>query len=368
MKNISLLTIVILMGCEPFVSEFDDVSDAIMYEASSKTSADVPDKVKVVTWNIRFGIGRFPFFGDSCGDSVILDNQSIGRIMSAIADTLTAMDPDIVLIQEADVNSKRTGYMDQVQYLLDNTNLNYGCYGSMWKADYIMSDGIGRVDAGNAILSKFELTDAERIPLRLRGDQDPAIQYFYLRRNIVKAKIPELAIGASSLFAVNIHATAFATDDTKEQHINTYISKLAEIHDAGDYFVTGGDLNSVPPGAETDYCLSDMCDGDNYHTDDALDEHKEASYFENFEGEPDILLPLYNAYDAAIDSSESGAQANFTHAPSTSYAMNNIKYDRKLDYLFTNRTWVDSLSHTHQGSWELSDHMPVSSAIDMGVE
>jgi len=48
--------------------------------------------------------------------------------------------------------------------------------------------------------------------------------------------------------------------------------------------------------------------------------------------------------------------------------MNNIKYDRKLDYLFTNRMWIDSLSHTHQGSWELSDHMPVSSAIDMGVE
>ena len=368
MKNISLLTTVILMSCEPFVSEFDDVSDAIMYEASSKTTAGVPDKVKVVTWNIRFGIGRFPFFGDSCGDSVILDNQSIGRIMSAIADTLTAMDPDIVLLQEADVNSKRTGYMDQVQYLLDNTNLNYGCYGSMWKADYIMSDGIGRVDAGNAILSKFELTDAERIQLPLRGDQDPTIQYFYLRRNIVKAKIPELAIGASSLFAVNIHATAFATDDTKEQHINEYINTLAEIHDAGDYFVTGGDLNSVPPGSIIDFCESDKCEGEICDGDYENNTVYQGSYFEHFEGEPDILVPLYNAYDAAIDSSETGLEVNFTHAPSTSYAMNNIKYDRKLDYLFTNRTWVDSLSKTHQKLWELSDHMPVSSAIDMEVE
>jgi len=368
MKIKILLVIIVLIGCEPFVTEFEDISDAVMYEAATKTSANVPSLVKVVTWNIRFGIGRFPFFGDSCGDSVILDDQSIGAIMSAIADSIIAMDPDIILLQEVDVNSKRTGYMDQVQYLLDNTSLNYGCYGSMWKADYILSDGIGRVDAGNAILSKFKLEEAERIQLPLRGDQDPSIQYFYLRRNMVKAKIPDLAIGASNLFAVNIHATAFATDDTKEKHINTYINTLADIHDSGDYFVTGGDLNSVPPGSITDFCESDKCEGETCDGDYENNTVYQGSYFEHFEGEPDILVPLYSAYDAAIDSSETGLEVNFTHAPSTSYTINNIKYDRKLDYLFTNRTWVDSLSKTHQKLWELSDHMPVSSAIDMEVE
>ena len=371
-KFLSSLGVLLILGCDPFVTEFEDSSDAVMYGANSKSDAayDSGD-VKVVTWNIRFGIAQFPFFGDSCGDDVILDDDTIEQNMAAIADSLNAMDADIVLLQEVDVSSKRTGYMDQVQYLLDNTNLNYGCYASMWKADFIPSDGIGRIDAGNAILSKYELTDAERIQLRLRTDQDGLTQYFYLRRNIVKAKIPALTQGAQDFYAVDIHATAFATDDTKQQHIDKYVETLAEIHDGGDLFVTGGDLNSVPPGSSTDFCESDMCDGDDYHTDQAEEYHKEGSYFENFEGEPDILLPLYAAYDSAIDTASYNLPEHFTHAPSTSLLIDDTTatmYDRKLDYLFTNGTWDSSSGRTHQAAWELSDHLPVSAVLNLGGE
>ena len=366
-KFVSILGVLLILGCEPFVTEFPDTSKAVLYEAASQSNATYGGgNIKVVTWNIRFGIARFPFFGDSCGDDVILDDDTIEKNMAAIADSLNAMDADIVLLQEVDVSSKRTGYMDQVQYLLDHTNLNYGCYASMWKADFIPSDGIGRINAGNAILSKYELTEAERIQLRLRTDQDGLTQYFYLRRNIIKAKIPELSQDGKDLFAVNIHATAFATDDTKQQHIDKYVETLAEIHDGGALFVTGGDLNSVPPGSITDFCLSDMCEGEDFHTEEAEEYHKEGSYFENFEGEPDILLPLYNAYNSAIDSADANLDIHLTHGPSTSYEINDIKYDRKLDYLFTNGGWVDGISQTHQDAWELSDHLPVSAVLFAG--
>ena len=371
----------LILGCDPFVTEFEDLSDAVMYEANSKSNATYDSgNVKVVTWNIRFGIARFPFFGDSCGDDVILDDATIEENMAAIADSLNAMDADIVLLQEVDVSSKRTGYMDQVQYLLDNTNLNYGCYASMWKADFIPSDGIGRIDAGNAILSKYKLTDAERIQLRLRTDQDDLTQYFYLRRNIVKAKIPALAQGSKDFYAVDIHATAFATDDTKQRHIDKYVETLAKIHSSGDYFVTGGDLNSVPPGSVIDFCDSDKCPGEkyedengneiDYHSIDSLTggPHKEGAYFNNFDGERDLLLPLYEVYDSAIDSDEANLSIHLTHGPSTSYEMNDIKYDRKLDYLFTNGIWENTLSKTHQAAWELSDHLPVSAVLNVGGE
>jgi len=371
---ISILGVLLILGCDPFVTEFKDLSGAVMYDTNRDFTSTTYDSgnVKVVTWNIRFGIARFPFFGDSCGDDVILDDDTIEQNMAAIADSLNAMDADIVLLQEVDVSSKRTGYMDQVQYLLDNTNLNYGCYASMWKADFIPSDGIGRIDAGNAILSKYKLTDAERIQLRLRTDQDGLTQYFYLRRNIVKAKIPELTQGTQDFYAVDIHATAFATDDTKLQHIDKYVETLAEIHDGGHLFVTGGDLNSVPPGSSTDFCVSDMCDGDDYHTDQAEEEeyHKEGSYFDNFDGEPDILVPLYAAYDSAIDTASYNLPEHFTHAPSTSMIDDTTAtmYDRKLDYLFTNGTWDSGSGRTHQAAWELSDHLPVSAVVNLGGE
>jgi len=361
-----IIVFLLLKGCEPFVTEFDESSEPVLYTSSNINKVNEPyvgGNVKVLTWNIRFGVGRFPFFGDSCGDEVITRSDNVVLTMEAIADTINQIGADIVLLQEVDVGSKRTGYWNQVQYLLDNTYLNYGLYASMWKADFIPTDGIGRINTGNAILSKHELTDAERIQLRLRTDQSDLVQYFYLRRNILKAKIPYFSLGGADFYALNIHATAFATDDTKEQHIGKYIDVLTSIDDQGDIFVTGGDLNAVPPGALTDYCLSDFCDGENYHVDGADPYHKEGSYFDNFPGEPNILLPLYNQFSPAIDTTEYNKDIHFTHAPSTSTSDDAgiTKHDRKLDYLFTNRYWEKNLSQTHQGAWKLSDHMPVSS-------
>ena len=63
-------------------------------------------------------------------------------------------------------------------------------------------------------------------------------------------------------YAVDIHATAFATDDTKQKHISKYFETLAEIQNGNDLFITGGDLNSVPPGSVIDFCESDKCEGE----------------------------------------------------------------------------------------------------------
>ncbi len=47
-----------------------------------------------------------------------------------ISEKLNSIDPDVVLLQEVDFLSKRSGYINQIQFLLDNTNLNYGAYAS----------------------------------------------------------------------------------------------------------------------------------------------------------------------------------------------------------------------------------------------
>ena len=355
------------IGCDPFANSFPNTSDAKMYKADNiVNAAPNPSQLKIVTWNIRWGCGRLAWFGDSCGEVALADYESVELIMDKIADTLNAMDADIVLLQEVDIESKRSGFMDQVQFLLNNTNLNYGAFATRWEVDFIFSDGLGRVHDGNAILSKYEITDAERVKLSLRTDQSTLVKYGYARRNIIKAKFPELSQNGKDFYAVNTHATAFATDDTKQKHINKYLETLENIQNNGDYFVAGGDLNSVPPGSIIDFCESDKCDGiecdEDYENNDAY----QGSYFGHFEGESDILVPLYNSYNAAINLADANLPPHFTHAPSTSFERNNIKYDRKLDYLFTNKNWVDGTSKTHQNAWQISDHTPVSSVVILG--
>ncbi len=370
MNLIKILTIYSLLylisGCEPFVKTFPDISDPVMYQAEDISNAEFTGgPIKVVTWNIRFGSGRLEWFLDSCGDRALADYDSIEIIMQKIADTLNVFDADIVLLQEVDIESKRSAYLDQVQYLLDHTYLNYGVYASMSEVDFAPTDGLGRVNTGNAILSKYPITESERIQLRLRTDQDKLVKYFYAKRNIIKANIPELSHDGKKLFAVNIHATAFATDDTKLRHIEKYIEVLGKINDDGDLFVTGGDLNSVPPGSITDFCENDKCEGEECDGDYENNKAYEAAYFEHFEGEPDILVPLYNSYSAAIQLDSCNLPIHFTHAPSTNRDSNDnlVKYDRKLDYLFTNNSFESGSGKTHQSAWNLSDHTPVSATL-----
>ena len=346
-----------IFSCDPIVTTFDNVEDAELYKAKNVTPSSTPGAtIKIMTWNIRYGIGRLPFFGDSCGERSIFTEREVMDVLDSLANKINELDPDIIIMQEVDRESKRTAYIDQVQWLLDHTDLNYGAYASMWQAQVIPSDGIGRIDVGNAVLSKWDIESAERIRLPLRGDQDALTLMFYLRRNVLKTKIT--IPGQDDFYVVNTHSTAFATDDTKQKHIDKFVETLDALDEEGYNFISGGDLNSIPPGVDTyDYCFADACPGEEYHKD--TDDHKEGSYFNNFLNERTLLEPLYNAYNPAVPLHEAITVEHMTHT-----ASDNI-WDRKLDYLFTNLTVIENSGQTHQNTLMLSDHAPITATVTL---
>jgi len=349
-----------ITSCDPIITTFDDIESAVLYRARNTTSAPANNStLQVMTWNIRFGIGRLPFFGDSCGDRSIFTENEVMTTLDSIVAKINSLDPDIVLFQEIDIESKRTAYIDQVQWILDHTNLNYGAFASMWKSQVIPSDGIGRIDAGNAVLSKWKIERADRIQLPLRGDQDGLTQLFYLRRNILKAKIT--TPNQDSFYAVVTHSTAFATDNTKQKHIDSFIDELEKLDNSNSFFIAGGDLNSIPPGALLyDFCETDQCAGDTeVHVNLDGGPHREGSYFNNFDNEPNLLEPLYSSYTPAIplDIAIAGS-IHTTHSTDSSFP-----WDRKLDYIFTNLNVVENSGTTHQDTRLLSDHAPVTCQV-----
>ena len=179
---------------------------------------------------------------------------------------------------------------------------------------------------------------------------------------ILKAKI-ELP-NVEDFYVVDIHATAFATDDTKAKHIDKYKEVLDGLNDQGAIFVTGGDLNSIPPNADSrDFCIEDMCSEESFHTDTDGGPHREGSYFNNFVGEPDLVKPFY-VYHSAIDSIATKDPMHFTHSPWNTNYDNNNYWDRKLDYLFTNFSDGFVNGTTHQNAHQLSDHAPVSAILN----
>ncbi|MDH5491784.1 MAG: endonuclease/exonuclease/phosphatase family protein, partial [Myxococcales bacterium] len=245
---LAALTFSCLGACDPFHTEFEALEPAQTYRAREPGAPSTPGaSLKVMSWNIKFGGGRIDFFFDCHGDRVLMERSEVIANLEGLADAIRRVEPDVLLLQEVDVNSKRSAHIDQLQYLLDHTHLEHGVYASAWKADFIPSDGLGPMDSGNAILSRWPLVDAERIQLPLRSDQSGLTRYFYLRRNMLRARI-ELPTG-EEVEVLNIHTTAYGTDGTKAEQIARFAAELERIAATGALVIAGGDLNTIPPGS-----------------------------------------------------------------------------------------------------------------------
>jgi endonuclease/exonuclease/phosphatase family metal-dependent hydrolase len=306
----------------------------------------------VMNWNIKFGGARIDFFFDCFGDRVLMSRHEVLDHLDDLAAATRHFDPDVLLLQEVDVDAKRSDYIDQLQYLLDHTALNYGVYASQWRADFVPSDGLGAMDDGNAILSRWPLHDAQRIALARRGDQSAAERYFYLQRNIleVTTDIP----GGEPLVLVNIHSDAYGKDGTKLQHITRFEQELARLDALGMRFVAGGDLNTLPPGSSKLSGFPDsVCKDEAFIADD-------------YSSETEALVGLYADYEPYVPTETYVADQSryFTHT--VQGPRSGGFWNRTLDYLFTNGDFVDLSGTVHQDkasggieTMKLSDHAPV---------
>jgi endonuclease/exonuclease/phosphatase family metal-dependent hydrolase len=355
MQRLSLLfSLVFLAGCDAlmFRTGFEPVEPAVMYEAKELTSRDAPEgPLTVITYNIKFGGARVLFFWE-CGDRYNMSLKEVQVNMAGLAEAIRQADPDILLLQEVDAEALRSAYLDQVQYLLDHTDLNYGAYASQWKSDFIPSDGLGRTESGIATLSRWPLKKAKRIALPLQTDQSSLDRYFYLKRAILRAKVE--VPGLADLWSVNTHLEAFSEDGTKQSQIEILEDELQALDDAGSLFVAGGDFNSLPAGSEMLSDFPDECDG----------RFKGDSY----EGEETWLDGLFGDFESAmpLDGYAEDNAAWFT------FSGDGVEWTRTLDYLFTNGQWVAgsglALQGTEQGGLEtigLSDHAPLAASLEV---
>jgi len=345
-----LLILLFFSSCDPFNTNFEEVEDAISYNANSIETILPKDTIKVMTWNVKFGGGRIDFFFDCYGNRVIMTKSEVISNMANLTKIINDVNPDILFTQEIDISSKRTAYVDQVQYILNNTKLNYGRYVSQWKSDFVPSDGIGKVNSGNAIFSKWKFINAKRIALPLISEQDDITQYFYLKRAILNSSIK---IGNDTVSVATIHTSAFSHDGTKEKQINIFTDLLKKFKSENKTFIAGGDLNALAPNAEKWENFPDSkCEKEEYQADD-------------YSMEKTLLVELFNNFSPAIpiDSIKKNQSKYFTHTTNKDGYWN-----RKLDYIFTNKNRVVAGSgvvlqnknkNTGLNMMDISDHAPI---------
>lgn len=342
-------------ACDPFHTEFAPIEPARVYRADRSVRLPQPKQSLVVmTYNIKFGGGRIDFFFDCHGDRVLMTEAEVRHNIDQIAAKIRQVDPDVVFLQEVDINSKRSAFVDELQLLLDQTQLGFAVYASQWRADFVPSDGLGPVESGNAIASKYPLHDGTRIALPLRSDQSGLERYFYLRRNLLTATLDEAALGAP-LYLVATHTAAYSQDGTKLRHIEHFERALSKAASRG-LALGGGDLNTLPPGSSQRSGFADSaCEGE-FEADD-------------YSEEGTWLDTLYEQFNSAIPLADYQADNSsyFTHTTDGRGFWN-----RKLDYLFSNAPLSDGLVHQSferggMSTMPLSDHAPVTATLHVSA-
>ncbi|MEZ4314066.1 MAG: endonuclease/exonuclease/phosphatase family protein [Polyangiaceae bacterium] len=236
-----------LAGCEPLSGDFDfERREAPVFARSEivPPEQEAPGELRVMAYNIKFGAARADIWFDYWGDEVQIPYEEVSANLANIAALVREQDVDILIAEEVDVNSRRTGYHDMVREILEATDLNYAAYYQTWESRYVPSEGLGRIDMGNVIFSRYPITLAESIKQPDRTDQDGLTATFYLHRSIGRA-IVDIG-GAREIAVYAVHTEAYDQDGTKGRQIE-------QIHDEVSTetrpFLLGGDFNELPPNA-----------------------------------------------------------------------------------------------------------------------
>ena len=185
--------------------------------ACATTRQAAPERVaRVLVYNMHAG-----------KDATGVDN------LQRIATLVDSVDADIVLLQEVDRNTTRSGRVDQPATLARLTGRHVAFGKSL---DYQGGE------YGIAILSRWPITSDTTLPLPIDPPQ-PRSGGSYEPRAALRVTI---AAPGGPLAVVNTHLDASGDDRWRRQEIRTVIAIVDSLRSRGVPTLAGGDINSTP--------------------------------------------------------------------------------------------------------------------------
>lgn len=211
------------------------------------------DTFDIISWNIGAGSlgSEMDFFYDG-GTKMRPDMELSDIYFENIVKILLSVDPDFWILQEIDMNSKRSYYMNQVAALEDIMSTDKGYYSvfeTNWMVDYIplpLYSPMGAVQAGSMTLSKTRPQEVIRYSYPLISPWPDKLflldRFFMLNRHLLEGTDKQLVV-------INTHNSAYVTDlNERQKELNIIRDVMMKEYENGNYVIAGGDWNANPPG------------------------------------------------------------------------------------------------------------------------
>lgn len=299
-------------------------------------------KLKILSWNIQYsGSRKHHFFYDG-GKDVMVSPENVKATIAAINKVVSEEKPDIILWQEVDRNSTRTGQIDQLKKFLAANP--YACWTAApyHKSAYLPHPShkhLRRVDMELVVFSRFPIKTAIRHALP-QLNESFFRKAFNLKRAVLDVTIP--IEGGGNLRLFDTHFSAFSKGDgTMAKQVAKFTNLLKSADKGKDVWLAAGDLNLLPPGDNPKRLGSDGA----YYADG---KNPIESLFKDFRSA--VSTKQYNASKAVYN----------TYLP-----YGKSKADRWIDHVFLSKQLkllsYKVLSQHHA----ISDHLPIMIEVEL---
>lgn len=254
LRWVGILLLVVVLALAGFL-RFGNYHPKAVETANVACPANAPtlasgQEVKVLTWNVQtMSSKNYVFWSDLPNNDGPDEKPSQEDITATFEETVRIIEtenPDIILIQEIDDGAERTYYEDQMARLVGMLP-EYPCYASVfdWKSAYVPHPRIhGSVGWKVAILSKYKITEAERIQLST-ANRSFLENQFKIQPAILKAIMPTSDGGQFAALTLHLDLYVPGTD-AKEIQLAEIAAELEKLTSVGIPWVLGGDFNLLP--------------------------------------------------------------------------------------------------------------------------
>jgi endonuclease/exonuclease/phosphatase family metal-dependent hydrolase len=285
----------------------------------------------VMTYNIGYASGLKNNLGN------VLKKDEIYTNLDKIVAVIKKNKVDILATQEIDFHSRRSHYINQLEYIAQKSEFKYTAYIINWDKKYVpypvdlsFSKHFGHVESGQAVLSRYPILENKCYFLKEPINKPFWYNMFYIKRAVqcVKIKITDTKI----IDLYNVHLEAYHTPTRELQ-----VDQLLDIKSRNNFIsgIIAGDFNALPPEATKKYGFIDEPEID-FRNDTTIKKMYEQSNLKEI-----ISQELYRSEE----------KSTFT------FPSNNPT--RRLDYIFYSDDFVLQKWLIDKTALTGSDHLPV---------
>ena len=220
-------------------------TETVIVDHETEAVLETGRSLTVVSWNCGYGAlgDNADFFMDGGSSVYTADRERVASNLACIREKLEALAPDLILLQEVDINSSRSYGTDE-RTVLREAAPSGACeaFAYNFNALYVPYPlpPIGHVESGLYTLSASVPRTAERVSLPVPFSWP--VRLVNLKRCLLVSRYPVKG-SDRELVLINLHLEAYDSGEGKEAQTRQLVSFMQEEYAKGNYVIAGGDFN-----------------------------------------------------------------------------------------------------------------------------